>query len=309
MCCPAAPAGAAGAGHEGAVISTLAELVAPLAEEEFIALLRAPKPRLLRGTQPDRFAPLLDWDGFMAAMRSGAVPSKKLRLTQRAKALPPIFYSQGGVLTPGALERVFGAGGSVVAFGVEPHLPAFQALCAHIAARLGERIALGVIATAGAGGALPPHFDDGDILIVQIEGAKRWFIEADPMINPSPGRRWPARADARELVLDETLSAGDLLFLPAGYRHRCENLEARSLHASIFMFPLTALRALELIAERLARSPERRAPLRFAPGAAGEVEAALKATLAQAVEDATLADLVAEHIATDPFHLDPRASD
>jgi hypothetical protein len=281
------------------VISTLADLVAPLTEAAFVELLREPRPTLLRGQDTDRFAALIDWDGFMAAVGCGAVPARKLRLTKNAKPMPPLLYRDGDVLKPGTLERVMTGGGSVVAYGVEPHLPTFGALCASLSARLGERIEVGVIATTGAGGALPPHYDDGDMLILQIEGAKRWLVEADPVVNPAPGRRVPNRAGHGEILLDETLGPGDLLFLPAGYRHRCENQAGRSLHASIFFYPLTVLRAVELIAGRLARSPEQRAALRFAPQEAAGVEAALKARLAQAIDAVTLESLVAEHVAAE----------
>jgi len=281
------------------VISTLAELVAPLTEAAFVELLREPRPTLLRGADADRYAALIDWDGFMTAVERGAVPATKLRLTKNAKPLPPVLYRDDAVLKPGALERVMTGGGSVVAYGVEPHLPAFGALCADVSARLGERIQAGVIATAGAGGALAPHYDDGDMLVLQIEGAKRWLVEVDPVINPAPGRREPNRAGDGEILLDATLGPGDLLWLPAGYRHRCENQAGRSLHASIFFYPLTALRALELIANRLARSPEQRAALRFAPQEAAAVEAALKASLAAAIDAATLQTLLADHVAAD----------
>ncbi|HEY1752221.1 MAG TPA: cupin domain-containing protein [Caulobacteraceae bacterium] len=281
------------------MISTLADLIAPLAEDEFARLLREPRPRLLRGADPDRYCPLVDWDGFVGAVESGAIPPGKVRLTKDAAPLPPVFYRDKAALRPQAAERVLAQGGSLVVYGVEPYLPAFGALCASIAAQVGERILAGVIATEGPGGALPPHYDAGDMLIVQVEGAKRWLIEDRPFPHPAPGRSHRDDGGAGELVVDAVLSAGDALFLPAGYRHRCENQGGRSLHAGIFFFPLTPLRALELIARRLSADPQQRAPLRFGAADAAEVEADLKARLAAAVDAASLKSLLAAHMASE----------
>jgi hypothetical protein len=281
------------------VISTLADLVAPLSEEAFTALLRDPQPRMLRGADPGRYRALVDWDGFLGAVETGAIPARKVRLTKDAEPLPPVFYRDKAALRPGAAERVLGQGGSLVVYGVEPHLPAFGVLCAAIAAQLGERVLAGVIATEGPGGALPLHYDAGDMLILQVEGAKRWLVESHPFPHPAPGRSHRDNGGAGELIIDEVLGAGDLLFLPAGYRHRCETEGARSLHASIFFFPLTPLRALELIARRLSSDPGQRAPLRFPAGDAAEVEADLKARLAEAVGAASLQSLLADHMASD----------
>jgi len=48
--------------------STLGDLIAPLAEREFLSLLHARKLTLLRGTNGDRYKSLLKWDALKVTM-------------------------------------------------------------------------------------------------------------------------------------------------------------------------------------------------------------------------------------------------
>ncbi len=120
-----------------------------------------------------------------------------------------------------------------------------------------------MIATTGSGGALPSHHDGEDLLILQVERSKRWLIEHDPAPDPIPYLN-PLKTPrtAAPILMDMTLNAGDVLFLPAGYRHRCETVGDQSLHIGIFIWPLTVARALDLLVRDLSDDPAARAPLR-----------------------------------------------
>jgi len=80
---------------------------------------------------------------------------------------------------------------------------------------------------------VPPHTDGQDVLIVQTEGKKRWRVfDMPPPINPYATGKAPPdpfsrgkRGDVitqQELgrpVLDTVLSAGDIIYVPAGFPH------------------------------------------------------------------------------------------
>jgi bifunctional lysine-specific demethylase and histidyl-hydroxylase NO66 len=81
-----------------------------------------------------------------------------------------------------------------------------------------------------------PHFDDVDVYILQVEGAKRWRVYA-----PLPGHalpRYSSRdfedAEIGEPLLDTVLRPGDLLYLPRGTIHQAAALEDdHSLHLTV----------------------------------------------------------------------------
>ena len=283
------------------MISSLSDLAAPLDVAAFRALLRQRSPALFRGAGGDRYASLLDWRGFMDMILTGQYPAKKLRLTQRGAPLPGMLFRSGGTLKPDSVMRLLDTGGSIIAYGIEPYVPAITRLCAAITAQTGEHVMAGAIATTGSGGALDIHYDDSDLLVLQVEGSKRWLIEANPVVDPVAGMPIVAREADAPILIDEVLEPGDLLFLPGGYRHRCETRGARSLHLGFFFYPLTMPRALDLLMRRMMDDTASRKPLRFDDSAWEETEDAMKQELIDRINNLSLSALVAEHCSTDAY--------
>jgi ribosomal protein L16 Arg81 hydroxylase len=151
------------------------------------------------------------------------------------------------------------AGASLIAPKLDPHVPSLGALCDDVRARIAEGIQAGAIVTTGTGGALPLHFDSEDLIVLQVEGSKRWKIYSPPVANPVKDMPKPPAPDGLP-AFDEVLGPGDFLFLPAGHWHYCENVPGRSLHVGIFFEPPTgwhAVKALmpQLLAEETFRIP------------------------------------------------------
>jgi hypothetical protein len=282
------------------MISTLADLVAPLSEAAFIDQLRARTPLLQRGAGIGRYATLIDWTAFLVAVTNGTIPADRLRLTQGGKLLPNALYRHGDALKPRVVEQVMANAGSIMANRVEPYLASLTTLCANLGEVLGEHVSAGVIATVGPGGAFDLHYDDADLAILQIEGRKRWIIQGDPAVNPVSGlKAIPADPDVPP-ECDVILEPGDFLFVPAGYRHRCENQDERSLHAGIFFWPLTVPRIFSLLRADVIADADQRRPLRAGPTDTADEEAMLKDALIAQIRNLSLADLRARHRATKP---------
>lgn len=282
------------------MISTLADLVSPLTEDAFVAQLRARTPLVQRAAGIGRYQALIDWSGLLRAVIDGSIPADRLRVTQGGKFLPNALYRHGDAVKPQVVEQVMANAGSIMANGVEPYLAAFTKLCASLSEQLGEHVSAGVIATIGPGGALDLHYDDADLAILQIEGRKRWIIHGDPAVDPVPGMKPPPGHGDTPVELDTILEPGDFLFVPAGYRHRCENQDERSLHAGIFFWPLTVPRILTLLRGAATTDPAQRRPLRAGPGEAADEEAGLKEALIAQIRALSLAELRARHRATKP---------
>jgi ribosomal protein L16 Arg81 hydroxylase len=86
----------------------------------------------------------------------------------------------------------------------------------------------------------PPHFDPGDMLILQVEGSKVWRIynSAPALISSEDDlssilRNLPA--PDREIYLE----AGDLLYIPRGCVHEVLTTNEPSLHLSIAIIAFT----------------------------------------------------------------------
>jgi hypothetical protein len=91
---------------------------------------------------------------------------------------------------------------------------------------LGAVVTIDAIGSFGTVCGLPPHYDDRDLIIVQVAGRKHWKILGTPV--EAPWRKRPGSVP--DTVTDEfVMRAGDMLFVPAGLYHQCAPLEP-SLH-------------------------------------------------------------------------------
>lgn len=281
------------------MIDNLSGLVAPLSVPEFKGLLSQREPRLIRGAGVGRYAALLDWDGLMDAVLTGTYPAGKLRLTKQGVPLPPLFYRSDEGPKAEVIKKLMATGGSIVAYGIDPYVPAMGRLCAAISEQTGEHVVGSAIATTGSGGALDLHYDDTDIVIVQVEGRKNWVIEREPVINPVVGLPALKGGDDAGILFDIELEPGDFLFVPAGYRHRCEARSARSLHLGFFFYPLTIPRTLDLLMRQTVQDVDARSPWRFEEAEHPSVEVALKQELVRLIDRLSLTDLLSAHRTTD----------
>ena len=263
---------------------TLPALIQPWSEDEFRDLLRTRTLCFQRTASPSRMASLLDWATLRGKIESGDIPPDALRVTRKTELVPAKIYTRNGKVHGGNLDRLLEQGASLYVVPLERHIPALAALCSDVAARIPERIYTGAIATTGHGGAAKLHHDPEDLLILQLEGSKRWLVYGAPVTAPFKGHivEPPLEADP---VFDEVLRPGDVLFLPAGYWHRCENGSGLSLHAGIFIEPAAAWHDLRTLLRGLLDEELMRVPLtRFAgPEGRAAHERAVKVLLTEMI--------------------------
>ena len=87
------------------------------------------------------------------------------------------------------------------------------------------------------------HYDNNDIIVIQLVGRKRWYISTEPPLLHNP---WDASIPASlapdgHRVLE--MGPGDLLYVPRGTSHSVDSL-TESLHVSILFTPLTMRAAI-----------------------------------------------------------------
>ncbi|MBL8555351.1 MAG: hypothetical protein JNL41_13825 [Phenylobacterium sp.] len=89
----------------------------------------------------------------------------------------------------------------------------------------------------------PVHYDDHDLIVIQLEGNKRWHVarRASDLFNPWKG----VDGNPPDLGDHETVDVrpGDLVYLPRGTFHTVDSTE-ESLHVAIGFTPLTVREAL-----------------------------------------------------------------
>jgi hypothetical protein len=279
--------------------SPLAELIAPLSEAEFLSLLSERKLAHRRSCNGTRYTTWMDWEAVRRLLERGEHPSGRddIRVTKESIAVPKERWCTGDAIDVAKLEKYLADGFSVVITHFDPYIPPLASLCVDIKSRFSERAFAGVIVTTGADGAFKIHYDPEDLLILQIEGTKRWQIFGPPVSNPVTGmpKQTPPSPDS-EPIFDEVVEPGDLLFVPGGNWHHCQARPGRSVHLGILITPPTAWHAVNSLISQLVVEEMFRKPLTRIGAASGlsEIEIGIKTRLIEKLSQLNLSDFVGE---------------
>jgi hypothetical protein len=277
------------------VPASLAQVLAPLPVDDFLELLRRRELTYRPGANSDRFAPVASWAALRRMIEADPGLRQNIRVSREAETILPSEWTTDDRVDLAKLDALVAGGYSVIMSHFEAHLPPLTTICQEIRTRTREGAIGGAIVTHGAGvGALSIHYDPEDIIVLQVEGTKRWQIFGPPV--PSPLRGMPKQVPpASAPIFDEVLTPGDLLFLPAGYWHHCESGLSTSVHLTILFQPPALIHVVRelvrpLMDEELFRKPLTR-PDGEATLEAAEVE--LKRRLTEKIGALKLEDFVA----------------
>ena len=275
----------------GKAPSPLDQLVAPLTEAEFLTVLCERRLTHLRGAN-DHYAAWLGWESLQRLIERGEYSHEQdhVRVSKESVAVPQRSWEADGKVDVAKIENLLAKGFSLILTHIEPYVPPLAALCDQIKSRLSEASYAGVIVTSGSDGAFKLHYDFEDLIIVQIEGTKRWQIFGPPVPNPARNMPKPVPPEDTPPIFDEVLEPGDRLFVPAGNWHHCQAGPGRSIHLGVFVIPPTgwdAVRALtaKLLAEELFRRPLTRLK---GPAETAALEAELKRGIIEKVNQLKL---------------------
>lgn len=280
----------------------LRQLLAPVTPDEFFGTSWERRHLFIHRRDPSRYGALFsfaDVDRWIAAAQSSPAeilllvpPPDSGRRTERRR-LRDVPLAR--------LYQAFADGDTIVLEGIQTASPPVAGLAAALAADLGARVTVNLYMTpAGAQGA-PLHPDVQDVFVLQVDGAKEWFVHErtgelclESLIY-LPELRAPVTAppDEPPLVERATLETGDLLYLPRGVPHKAVASAGRaSLHLAVLVEPLTWLDLVRAAAELASvERPELARAVR--PGASADDFAAMLRLVAESAPFERALDLVA----------------
>ncbi|WP_051774843.1 JmjC domain-containing protein [Streptomyces sp. NRRL S-237] len=224
--------------------------------------------------------------------------------------MPPYTYLHTSVtkrtevrhrVEPSGLHRQITDGASLVLDALDKLHPGVQALAEALERHFRTDVQANLYASWHPTEAFGIHWHVRDVVVVQLEGSKRWNLYG-------PTRTDPLRVDVETPtkpegppVAEVVLQAGDMLYVPRGWWHAVAATEGRSLHLTCGLTPATGYHLLLWLAGQLLHSPVLRANAPIVGGPA-ERTAYAEALLKEVVE-ALHPQVVAEFAAS----LDARA--
>lgn len=217
---------------------SFSDLIAPLTPADIATLWRDRALKFQRRARENCAAALLDWNKLWSLIENGVIPLADCRITYARRGVPPSFYADDGKFNPQKLARLFEQGCSMIVVDLHQSVPAFSAILQEAGLQGIRLVEVGAIVTTGSIGALKTHYDLRDLIILQVEGSKRWRIYGPRVAKlTKPKLNDPPQTPP---ILDTLLQPGDMLFMPGGFWHVCDNGPDRSLHLGLFVKPPAA---------------------------------------------------------------------
>jgi mannose-6-phosphate isomerase-like protein (cupin superfamily) len=166
------------------------------------------------------------------------------------------------VVDPVALGRQLRDGATVVLQSLHRTVPSVGGFAGALEAQVSHPVQVNAYLAPPGSAGLAAHADDHDVFAVQLHGTKRWWVDG---------------------LGDLDLVAGDVLYVPAGTRHRAETGERSSLHLTVGIIRVTYRQAVQRL---LAREAALDAPLPLGFASSTGAEDALELGLGDAVQAA-----------------------
>ncbi|MEV0679553.1 cupin domain-containing protein [Actinosynnema sp. NPDC050436] len=280
---------------------TLADLVAPVEVSQFFAAVQGRTHQRFPG-RAGRFADLLPWSEVNRVLRQYPLEHPRLRLAQGGEIVPAHTYTDvvesrqpPSRLVPAAFAEKMRGGATLVMDSVHELFDRVGELTSALEHELRERVRANLYAGWGKTHGFDVHWDDHDVLIVQVSGRKRWRLHGATRVAPLRRDVELPTPPTSEPLDDFVLEDGDVLYVPRGHWHDVSALGEESLHLTIGFNRATGVDLVAWLADRLRADEAFRVDLpRFAPEAEQRAHTELlKARVAELMD----ADVVGRFLA------------
>ncbi|GHI10212.1 cupin [Streptomyces cellostaticus] len=220
--------------------------------------------------QVSDFSDLFTWDDLNEIIARHRLEPPRLRLFNDGTQVPQHAYAHPVVskrhtvwhrIEPGNLHRQLSEGASLVLDAVDTLHRGVERFAEALERHLRTDVQVNLYASWTSKEGFGLHFDDHDVVVVQLEGAKRWKIHEPTRIDPLRVDVEAPEPPHGEPVAEIVLRAGDMLYLPRGWWHAVAATEGRSLHLTCGLKPTTGADLLSWLADQLRASATVRANL------------------------------------------------
>jgi hypothetical protein len=171
----------------------------------------------------------LRWPAFRVVKEG-----EKIVLADYAEDIP---WSPKPFTASARVERIaeeFERGATIVLQALQLQHPPLAEFCRDLEAELSHVVQANAYYTPASAQGFAVHHDTHDVFCLQVEGEKRWVVNPPVLELPLKHQKYvPEMGAPGEPVLDVTMRAGDMLYLPRGWLHQAMTSDAASLHLTI----------------------------------------------------------------------------
>lgn len=238
---------------------SLTELLGPFSLSDFFKIFG--ENYLYLPGKPARFSSLFPWEVLNNVLRQHRLNYPRMRVFCDGKRVPVDAYTKVSVgrknrstspkLISGDLIGQLQDGATLVIDAVDELYEPLTVLASSLEREFREHIQVNLYAGFHTSPGFDLHWDDHDVIILQIAGRKSWAIYGDTRKYPLANDIFKDKTPPAEPIWKETISDGDLLYIPRGFWHVATPLDEPSLHLTIGIPNRTGIDLLTWLTQQL----------------------------------------------------------
>jgi ribosomal protein L16 Arg81 hydroxylase len=251
---------------------TLEDLIAPVSLKDFRERYWEKEYLVISRGNPDfyrSFFSLADVDRCLFSRRSD--PRQVLTIVPPPQSPQKPTNHRNSEINPDRLYSAFSSGATIRLESVQESWPPVAVLANVIGESLDVGVNVNFYMTPPGSQGFKIHYDSHDAFILQVDGAKEWYIYEPEIALPvekTVFRDLPEvvgyniSEESSRLQEKILLKAGDLLYIPRGFPHKAIALATPSLHLTMGLHPVYWMDFLKTAIERACvETPELRRSL------------------------------------------------
>jgi ribosomal protein L16 Arg81 hydroxylase len=233
----------------------LPQLLIPYSVEQFSTDYWTQKAIHISASNSRRFHSFFSWSALNHLLNYHKLTEPDLRFSKEGQSLPE-------TRDPRDWSDRLRQGATMIINGVHQRVPSVAKLAAQLRDDIGYETHINLYCSPADQRGFDCHYDTHDVLILQIEGEKKWFVYQETV--PYPTSDMPSSKQNQPTeppYLECVLQAGDLLYIPRGHWHYAIACEQPSLHLTVGLECQTGLDWLDWLLQDLQNNADWRQSL------------------------------------------------
>lgn len=224
------------------VCSSLQKLLAPHSEDRFLDQIWSKEFLRVKGN-PAKFEGLFAWADLNSIIESHRLSPPRLRLEHDGKHRDELNFlferpsRRGGTIPRVNVPRLYELlrqGATLVVDAVEETHPPLRELARNLSSIFGQSVQINLYASWSSIGGFGLHWDDHDVMIVQLDGSKSWKVYGQTRASPMyRDVSFDEQRPTGPPIWDGIVEAGDFLYIPRGNWHDVLGVGEPTLHLTI----------------------------------------------------------------------------
>ena len=229
---------------------TFSHLIAPHDPAEFFRDTYEEKHLHVERANADYYRSALTIDLLEDYLLNELLPASEITISKAGFDVPRAVWTRPRTdyADNHKLLSLLSSGHSIIAYTADKAISELRRFRQGLESELQMQLWCNVYITPANSRAFDRHFDDHDVFIMQVHGAKKWRLYGSPLKLPTEhadGPR-PSAEPKAEPQVELTLRSGDLLYLPRGEYHDAVTADDEpSIHITLGIRPVYVYELLE----------------------------------------------------------------